>query len=91
MGPIEIVTIIAAVAIVVGVAIASIVRKVKGKPSMGCDCAGCAHQAKCNGNCCSQQDVDLTELVKQRKQELEAQNAQDGKSAEEHCGCEHCS
>ena len=79
MKPIEIIVIIAAVAIVVGVIIASIVRKLKGKPSLGSDCAGCSHAGQCNGKCCSNQgNVDWTELVKQRKAELEAQKAQDG-------------
>lgn len=74
MKPIEIIVIIAAVAIVAGVIIASIVRKLKGKPSLGSDCAGCSHAGQCNGKCCSNQgNVDWTELVKQRKAELEAQ------------------
>ncbi|MDY4412348.1 MAG: FeoB-associated Cys-rich membrane protein [Eubacteriales bacterium] len=73
MHPVAIVTIIAAVAIVGGVIIASIVRKVKGKPSLGSDCAGCSHAGQCNGHCCSDKNVDWTELVKQRKAELEAQ------------------
>lgn len=78
MKPIEIIVIIAAVAIVAGVIIASIVRKLKGKPSLGSDCAGCSHAGQCNGKCCSNQgNVDWTELVKQRKAELEAQKAQD--------------
>lgn len=79
MKPIEIIVIIAAVAIVASVIIASIVRKLKGKPSLGSDCAGCSHAGQCNGKCCSNQgNVDWTELVKQRKAELEAQKAQDG-------------
>lgn len=79
MKPIEIIVIIAAVAIVAGVIIASIVRKLKGKPSLGSDCAGCSHAGQCNGKCCSNQgNVDWTEFVKQRKAELEAQKAQDG-------------
>lgn len=83
MKPIEIIVIIAAVAIVAGVIIASIVRKLKGKPSLGSDCAGCSHAGQCNGKCCSNQgNVDWTELVKQRKAELEAQKAQDGVMSE---------
>ena len=79
MKSIEIIVIIAAVAIVAGVILASIVRKLKGKPSLGSDCAGCSHAGQCNGKCCSNQgNVDWTELVKQRKAELEAQKAQDG-------------
>ena len=74
MHPIGIVTIVVAVAIVAGVIVASIVRKAKGKPSLGSDCAGCSHAGKCNGHCCSQdKDVDWTELVKKRKAELEAE------------------
>lgn len=77
MGAIGIITIIVAVGIVLGVAIASIVRKVKGKPSLGCDCAGCAHAKECSGNCscCSQEgSADWKELVENRKQELENQS-----------------
>lgn len=75
MGAIEIITIIVAVGIVLGVAIASIVRKIKGKPSIGCDCAGCAHAKECSGNCSCSQDssVDWKELVQKRKEELENQ------------------
>lgn len=87
MKPIEIIVIIAAVAIVAGVIIASIVRKLKGKPSLGSDCAGCSHAGQCNGKCCSNQgNVDWTELVKQRKAELEAQKAQDGVMPETNAG-----
>ena len=75
MHPVGIVTIVVAVAIVVGVVIASVVRKVKGKPSLGSDCAGCSHAGKCNGHCCSQnQNVDWSELVAKRKEELRKQN-----------------
>ena len=71
MHPIGIATIVVAVAIVVGVAIASIVRKAKGKPSLGSDCAGCSHAGQCNGHCCNQdQKVDWSELVAKRKEEL---------------------
>ena len=76
MHPIGIATIVVAVAIVVGVAIASIVRKVKGKPSLGSDCAGCSHAGQCNGHCCNQdQNVDWSELVAKRKEELKKQKA----------------
>ncbi len=84
MHPIGIVTIVVAVAIVVGVIIASIVRKAKGKPSLGSDCAGCSHAGQCNGHCCSQdKDVDWTELVKQRKAELEALREKEANSAQD--------
>lgn len=87
MKPIEIVVIIAAVAIVAGVIIASVVRKLKGKPSLASDCSCCSRQGKCNGSC-SQADknVDWSELVKQRKAQLEAQKARDG--ASDACKCE---
>ena len=96
MKPIEIVVIIAAVAIVAGVIIASVVRKLKGKPSLASDCSCCSRQGKCNGSC-SQADknVDWSELVKQRKAQLEAQKARDGvsdackcDSAPDACSCE---
>lgn len=84
MHPIGIVTIVVAVAIVAGVIIASIVRKAKGKPSLGSDCAGCSHAGQCNGHCCSQdKDVDWTELVKQRKAELEAMREKEANSAQD--------
>ncbi len=84
MHPIGIATIVVAVAIVVGVIIASIVRKAKGKPSLGSDCAGCSHAGQCNGHCCSQdKDVDWTELVKQRKAELEAKREKEANSVQD--------
>ena len=83
MHPVGIVTIVVAVAIVAGVIVASIVRKAKGKPSLGSDCAGCSHAGQCNGHCCSQdKDVDWTELVRQRKAELEAQREKEAQSAQ---------
>ena len=90
MKPIEIVVIIAAVAIVAGVIIASVVRKLKGKPSLASDCSCCSRQGKCNGSC-SQADknVDWSELVKQRKAQLEAQKARDGVS--DACKCDSAS
>ena len=76
MHPVGIVTIVVAVAIVVGVVIASVVRKAKGKPSLGSDCAGCSHAGQCNGHCCNQdQNVDWSELVAKRKEELRKQKA----------------
>lgn len=84
MHPIGIVTIVVAVAIVAGVIIASIVRKAKGKPSLGSDCAGCSHAGQCNGHCCSQdKDIDWTELVKQRKAELEALREKEANGAQD--------
>ncbi len=83
MHPIGIVTIVVAVAIVVGVAVASIVRKLKGKPSLGSDCAGCSHAGQCNGHCCNQdQNVDWSELVAKRKEELRKQKE------DENCHCD---
>lgn len=76
MHPVGIVTIVVAVAIVVGVVISSVVRKAKGKPSLGSDCAGCSHAGQCNGHCCNQdQNVDWSELVAKRKEELRKQKA----------------
>lgn len=90
MHPIGIVTIVVAVAIVAGVIIASIVRKAKGKPSLGSDCAGCSHAGKCNGHCNLQdKDVDWTELVKQRKAELEAQRLKSEKESQQSQDSEH--
>lgn len=90
MHPIGIVTIVVAVAIVAGVIIASIVRKAKGKPSLGSDCAGCSHAGKCNGQCNLQdKDVDWTELVKQRKAELEAQRLKSEKESQQPQDSEH--
>ena len=84
MHPIGIVTIVVAVAIVAGVIIASIVRKAKGKPSLGSDCAGCSHAGQCKGHCCSQdKNVDWTELVKQRKAELEARREKEANSVQD--------
>lgn len=51
MKPIEIIVIIASAAIVAGVIIAAIVRKVKGKKSCDCGSAGCSscpYSANCN-------------------------------------------
>ncbi len=57
MGPVEIVVIIAAIAIVLGVVIAAIVRKAKGKPSLSSDCCGCPYADKCQScHGCSAQD-----------------------------------
>ena len=37
----EILLIVACVAVVVGVVIATVIRKIKGKSSCGCDCGSC--------------------------------------------------
>lgn len=87
MHPVGIVTIIVAVAIVAGVIIASIVRKVKGKPSLGSDCAGCSHAGQCNGHCCSDQKVDWSELVAKRKEELKKQKEM-AENADENRHCD---
>ncbi|MBD5091773.1 MAG: hypothetical protein HDT36_00075 [Clostridiales bacterium] len=53
MGAVEIVTIIAAVVIVLAVAVTAIVRKVKGKPSISSECCGCPYAKGCkSGGCC---------------------------------------
>ncbi len=83
MHPIGIVTIVVAVAIVVGVIVASIVRKAKGKPSLGSDCAGCSHAGQCNGHCQSDKDVDWSELVKKRKAELEAEREKESQKSQD--------
>ena len=63
MGPIEIVTIILAVLIVVGVLATYIIRKVKGKPTG--DCAGCPYAGDCkHGGCCGSHSIDLSEYKK---------------------------
>ena len=63
MGPIEIVVIILAVLIVVGVLAAYIVRKAKGKPTG--DCAGCPYASDCKhgGGCHSGQSIDLSKYT----------------------------
>lgn len=72
MKPIEIIVIIAAVAVVAGVIIASVVRKVKGKPSLASDCGCCSHAKECNGKC-SACNEDVKTLVEKRKRQLEDQ------------------
>ena len=63
MGPIEIVTIILAVLVVVGVIAAYIIRKAKGKPTG--DCAGCPYANGCkHGDCCHTHSIDLTKYEK---------------------------
>ncbi|MDE6060788.1 MAG: hypothetical protein K2G31_04895 [Clostridia bacterium] len=53
MGAVEIVTIIAAVLIVLAVAVTAIVRKVKGKPSISSECCGCPYAKGCkSGHSC---------------------------------------
>lgn len=42
----EIILIAACAAVVIGVIVAAIVRKKKGKPSCGCDCANCSFKCQ---------------------------------------------
>ena len=46
----EILIIIAACAIVLGVIVTSVIRKKQGKPGCGCDCSGCAGCAGCSAH-----------------------------------------
>lgn len=58
MGAAEIVIIALACAIVLGVVIGAIVRKIKGKPSLSSDCCGCPYADKCkdSGHGCHDRD-----------------------------------
>lgn len=47
MQPIEIVLVLFCALVVVGVVAASFVRRKRGKPGCGCDCADCGHCAAC--------------------------------------------
>lgn len=47
MEPVEIIVIIAAAAIVLGVVIGAIVRKKQGKSGCDCGCSACPHCAAC--------------------------------------------
>lgn len=47
MEPIEIIIIIAAIAIVAGVIVSAIVRKKKGKTGCDCGCSSCPHCVAC--------------------------------------------
>ena len=47
MQPIEIIVIVACVLIVGGVIVTSIVNKMKGKTSCGCDCSKCSGCSTC--------------------------------------------
>jgi len=49
MTPIEIIVIIAAVLIVGGVIVKSIIDRKKGKTSCGCDCSNCSGSCSCCG------------------------------------------
>ena len=46
MGVVEILIIIGAAALVIGVIVAKIVRKAQGKPTCDCDCEGCTRCCK---------------------------------------------
>ncbi len=52
MGLIEIVVVILAVLIVVGVIASIVIAKKRGKPSLLDDCACCPHAKECGGKCC---------------------------------------
>ncbi len=52
MGPVEITVIVLVAAFVATMAIVMIVRKAKGKPSLGSDCGCCPYSANCHGDCC---------------------------------------
>lgn len=62
MGAFEIITIIAAVLIVVAVVVTAVVRKLKGKPSLGSECCGCPYSKGCKGTChCSTTNDNIDE------------------------------
>ena len=73
MGAVEIVTIIAAVVIVLAVLVTAIVRKVKGKPSISSECCGCPYAKGCKGehscHCSTQNDNVETIIDKQPYEE----------------------
>lgn len=54
VGAAEIILIVACAALVVGVTVAAVIRKKKGKPSCGCDCANCC--ANCKNGAASKKD-----------------------------------
>ncbi|MCM1306048.1 MAG: hypothetical protein NC037_01230 [Bacteroides sp.] len=63
MGPIEIVTIILVVLVVVGILAGYAVRRIKGKPTGGC--AGCPYSKDCgHGGCGSHHTIDLSKYKK---------------------------
>lgn len=59
MKPLEIVLIIACVAIVVGVIVSRIIKKKQGKPTCDCGCDGCS-------GCCACDQAKLEEIRKQK-------------------------
>lgn len=58
MQPIEIIIVIAAVAVVAAVVIGRIVCKKRGGTGCGCDCADCGHCSACRGGRSPQKDVE---------------------------------
>ena len=54
----EILIILAACAIVIGVIAASVIRRKHGKTGCGCDCADCGHCSACRGGRSPQKDVE---------------------------------
>jgi len=61
MKPWEIILIVACAAIVVGVVVAAVVRKLKGKSGCDCDCASCGMCSHCAAK---QVDVDTDKTTK---------------------------
>ena len=73
MGAIEIITIIIAVLIVVGVLATYIVRKAKGKPTG--DCAGCPYANGCkHGDCCHGESIDLSKYTGDSSDDSDREN-----------------
>ncbi len=66
MGPIEITVIVLVAAFVVAMAIAMIVRKLKGKPSLGSDCGCCPYSSNCHGACKGGKE-DVSDIVAEAK------------------------
>ena len=60
----EVLIIIAACAIVIGVIAASVVRKKQGKTGCGCDCGGCSGCAGCSA-CRSAADKETKQHTQQ--------------------------
>ena len=60
----EVLIIIAACAIVIGVIAASVVRKKQGKTGCGCDCGGCSSCAGCSA-CRSAADKETKQHTQQ--------------------------
>lgn len=70
MGPIEITVIVLVAAFAAGMAIAMIVRKLKGKPPMSSDCGCCPHSGACHDGCCccDEENAKIIEEIKNRRQ-----------------------